>query len=208
MRECRAARGLRRRPFRRVLTFFCCDSAWNRRLSAIRLQLGIQIVKNIFSGKNGARALTDKILAACGKFREYRAGNGIHFAILLKRKTGGYEAAAPACGFHYQHAKREAADQAVADGKAAGLRRGGRRKFCQEQSLGSNLRKEFRVAFWIHDVNARAQHRDSPARMRQCGQVRLTVYAYRQPGNYGYPTGGELSGNIQRHGNAFRRAAA
>ncbi|MCY1433587.1 hypothetical protein D9M71_496190 [compost metagenome] len=141
------------------------------------------------------RALADQLVAATRARVVDRARNGEHLAALLGSQAGGDQRTAGRAGLDHQHAEGQPADDAVAPGEIAGVRRRRQRQLGdQRAALGNDALSQPAVALGIDALETGAEHRHGGAAGRQGALVGGAVDAQRQPAGDHEAAAGQAAG--------------
>ena len=154
-----------------------------------------QGMENILDTLDQGRALADQLVAAAGAGMVDGTGNRIDLAALLGGQARGDQRAAGRAGLDHQHAERQAADDAVAPRKVAGLRRAVQRQFGdQRATLLGNAPGQTDVALRVDPLQAGTQHRDRCTASFQRALVGGTVDTQGQAAGDHEATTGQAAG--------------
>ena len=125
---------------------------------------------------------------------ENLAGDAEHFAVLFQRLIHRPAGAAFDPGLHHQRSHGDAADEAVAAGKAAGFRYHARRVFADHRPLLLNPPEQVRVFPGVNPVQPAGQHGDGAPAGLQRAAMGDAVDAQGQAADDGEAVGGQIAG--------------
>src|SRR5881396_2422770 len=119
-----------------------------------------------------------------------------HVAPLFERAAGRDERAAFLAGFDHDHGARQPADDPVTQWKEPRLRRRSRYELADDRARLVDLLRERPMLGRIHDVDARPEHRDRDAGVRERTTMRRGIDTPREAADDDETAGGKIAGEL------------
>ncbi len=158
-----------------------------------------EFAENILHALDQFRAVLDQLVTALGVGIVDAPRHGEDLPALFERLPRGDQRAALASCLDDKRTEAQAADNPVAHGKRALVRRGAERELADETAARlDNLLRERVVFRRIHLVEAAAERGPSGAFRGQCAQMRRRVDPARQSGDDRHAGVGELVAQLLR----------